>query len=192
MEANPQDRQEPTPQEPAVQTGLVAEYQPAVPSEPINLVMPDEAPVRFKMALADEEPETPPDFAPIPTASPKADAPKLNARDAAEEAWKSEQDEKRRDFMKRYYAAREETCSPRVVTQPVAPAVAEQTKLEMAAGAKLNEHHAALRGGRVNTPPVDVAGGAKMVPVFRPADYTQPPLKTDASAHTPTRTVKSL
>lgn len=193
MERNPQEPQAGTPQEAPVQTGLVAEA-PALPAEPINLIMPDEAPVRFAMQVVDEQPEAPPDFQLVATAASIKPEPekKLNARDAAEEAWKAEQDEKRVEFMKRYYAAREETAFPRVMTQPVAPAVAEQTKAEMAAGAALNSHHASLRGGRVNTPPVDVAGGAKMVPVFRPADYTQPSLKTVASEHAPTRTVRSL
>lgn len=194
MARNPQETQAQTPLEAPVQTGLVAEA-PALPAEPINLVMPDEAPKRFIMEVADDQPAVPADFQPVATAAPvepAAPEKKLNARDAAEEAWKAEQDEKRADFMKRYYAAREETAFPRVMTQPVAPAVAEQTKAEMAAGAALNEHHASLRGGRVNSPPVDVAGGAKMVPVFRPADYTQPPLKAVASEHAPTRTVRSL
>ncbi len=197
MARNPQEVPAATPQEAPVQTGLVVEA-PALPAEPINLVMPEEVPKRFIMEVADDQPEVPPDFQPVATVAPiepvaaQAAGPKLNARDAAEEAWKAEQDEKRTEFMKRYYAARAETAFPRVMTQPIAPAVAEQTKAEMAAGAALNHHHASLRGGRVNTPPVDVAGGAKMVPVFRPADYTQPPLKTVASEHAPTRTVRSL
>lgn len=193
MARNPQEVPAATPQEAPVQTGLVAEA-PVLPAEPINLVMPEEAPKRFIMEVADDQPEVPADFQPVATAAPVQPQPekKLNARDAAEEAWKAEQDEKRREFMQRYYAARDENSAPRVVTQPVAPAVAEQTKAEMAAGAALNQHHASLRGGHVNSPPVDVAGGAKMVPVFRPADYTQPPLKTVASEHAPTRTVRSL
>lgn len=194
MARTPQEIPEQTPQEAPVQTGLVAEV-PAPPSEPITLVMPEEAPKRFIMEVGDDQPEVPPDFQPIASAAPaEPAAPEktMNARDAAEEAWKAEQDEKRAEFMKRYYATRQETAFPRVITQPVAPAVAEQTKAEMAAGAALNQHHASLRGGRVNTPPVDVAGGAKMVPVFRPADYTQPSLKAPASEHTPTRTVRSL
>ena len=111
MARNPQETQVETPQEAPVQTGLVAEA-PALPAEPINLVMPEEAPKRFIMEVADDQPEVPADFQPIAAApvEPVAPEKKLNARDAAEEAWKAEQDEKRADFMKRYYAAREETA----------------------------------------------------------------------------------
>lgn len=182
-------------QEAPVVTGLTGDIierdDAPLPSEPINLAVPDEAPKHFVVAVSDDEPPAPEGFAPVtPVVQPAAEKPK-NARDAAEEKWHQENEAKRKDFMERYYAARKETASPRVVIQPVAPAVAAQTLAEQEAGRKMNEHHAGLRGGHPTMPLPDPTG-AKTVPVFRPADYTQPPLKTDATQHAPTRTAKPM
>lgn len=172
-------------------TGDIIERDAPPPSEPINLAIPDEAPNQFAVSVSDDEPPAPEGFTPVtPATQPAAEKP-LNARDAAEEKWHQENEAKRRDFMERYYAARKETASPRVVVQPVAPAVAAQTLAEQEAGRKMNEHHAGLRGGHPTVPLPDPTG-AKTVPVFRPADYTQPPLKTDAQQHAPTRTAKPM
>lgn len=194
-QAQGQSPDQPQETEPAaVQTGLtdLATETPAPSTEPINLSMPDEKPQRFEFSVGDEEAQTPPDFKPIPAVVlPGSPDKPLNARDAAEEKWHEQNEAKRRDFMERYYAARKESAYPKVVVQPVAPAVAAQTLAEQEAGRRMNVHHAGLRGGHPTMPPPDPTG-AKTVPVFRPSDYTQPPLKTDASQHAPTRTVRLL
>lgn len=59
--------------------------------------------------------------------------------------------------------------------QPVPAAIAEQTRLEMEAGRKMNDHHAGVR----SIPPrrIDPREGTS-VPVFRPADYVPPLTKS--------------
>ena len=177
-----------------------AEAAAAPPSLPINLVMPDEAPKRFQMVVDEKELDAPAGFEPIPVAvtAPPASAKSENARDAKERIWHEEQEAKRRGFVQAYAKANEVEEKP-VVVQPVAPAVAEQTRLEQEAGRKMNEHHLSLRGGR--PPTVKNPSDGSMVPVFRPADYVQPKMSESGvpvdggsrvPTHTPTRSYRQL
>ena len=177
-----------------------AEAAAAPPSPPINLVMPDEAPKRFQMVVDEKELDAPAGFEPIPVAvmAPLTPAKSENARDAKERIWHEEQEAKRRGFVRAYAKANEVEEKP-VVVQPVAPAVAEQTRLEQEAGRKMNEHHLSLRGGR--PPTVKNPSDGSMVPVFRPADYVQPKMSESGvpvdggsrvPTHTPTRSYRQL
>ena len=182
-----------------------AEAAAAPPSPPINLVLPDEAPKRFQMVVDEKELPAPADFKPIepvvaaaPPVASSAPEKSENARDAKERIWHEEQEAKRRGFVQAYAKANEAEEKP-IIVQPVAPAVAEQTRLEQEAGRKMNDHHAALRGGR--PPMVKNPSDGSMVPVFRPADYVQPKMaesgvSVDGSnrvpTHTPTRSYRQL
>ena len=182
-----------------------AEAAAAPPSPPINLTMPDDTPKRFQMVVDEKELDAPEDFKPIPAvvtaanpAAPPASAKSENARDAKERIWHEEQEAKRRGFVQAYAKANEVEEKP-VVVQPVAPAVAEQTRLEQEAGRKMNEHHLSLRGGR--PPTVKNPSDGSMVPVFRPADYVQPKMSESGvpvdggsrvPTHTPTRSYRQL
>ena len=178
-----------------------AEAAAAPPSPPINLAMPDEAPKRFQMVVDENELDAPADFKLIPaavTAANPVPAKSENARDAKERIWHEEQEAKRRGFVQAYAKANEAEEKP-VIVQPVAPAVAEQTRLEQEAGRKMNDHHAALRGGR--PPMVKNPSDGSMVPVFRPGDYVQPKMTESGVAvdggsrvptHTPTRSYRQL
>lgn len=176
-----------------------AEAAAAPPSPPISLVMPDDTPKRFRMVVDDNEVEVSNDFTPIPVATPPAaTAPAENARDAKERIWHEEQEAKRRAFVQEYAKANVPE-EKKIVVQPVAPAVAEQTRLEQEVGRKMNDHHLALRGGR--PPMVRNPSDGSMTPVFRPADYVQPKMTESGVAvdgsgrvptNAPTRTYRQL
>ena len=141
-----------------------------------------------KMVTSDVPPEDWVD--PKPTEQPEA--PMETERQRAEREWH----EKQQDRIRAFIAKRQEASEPAVEQKPapfVSPHVASQTQLEMEAGRRMNEHHNGLRAIQPRRAvPSEVPGAAKMVPVFRPSDYTQPPLKTPASAHLPTKTAQRL
>jgi hypothetical protein len=175
-----------------------AEAAAAPPSPPISLVMPDDTPKRFRMVVDDNEAVAPADFTPIQAVSAPSTSRNENARDAKERIWHEEQEAKRRVFVQEYAKANVPE-EKKIVVQPVAPAVAEQTRLEQEVGRKMNEHHLSLRGGR--PPMVRNPSDGSMTPVFRPADYVQPKMTESGVAvdgsgrvptNAPTRTYRQL
>lgn len=190
MDQNPQETPAVSQPEPPVQSGLLsaaveqpapeqpAPEQPAPNLDPINLATPEAPKFDLTVATSDQPPEGWSDPAPA--------APVENERQRAEREWHEKNQERINAFVQKRMEANE----PEVKQKPapfVSPHVQSQTLAEMEAGRKMNDHHAGLRAIQPQRVVHDAAG-AKMVPVFRPADYTQPSLKTPASAHIPTKT----
>jgi hypothetical protein len=80
----------------------------------------------------------------------------------------------KREFTDRVLEARHQAAAPPPPPQPVAPFVMEQTKREMAAGAKQSAYWAAQQAAnpRQNPSNKEVAAQGSTTPVFQPASYT--------------------
>lgn len=140
------------PQDQPVVTGLEVAPEPAPQKQdPINFAEPVSA--ADLTAGVGEKPEE---------AVPVISAEQLRAlqNEAAREDLK-------RDFTLKVLEARKQNDAPEPAPPPLAPRMAEQTNAEIAAGRKMNEHHAALQFHR---PKVE-QDRTKHEAVFRPADY---------------------
>jgi cell division septation protein DedD len=181
MPKNKQEAAETTSQAAPVESAPKAEEQAPVSSEPIQIAGLDYEPSvqKFEMVLGDERPEgfvdpvspkTNPDGTPVPT----------NYHDS--EVLRKEKERERahgQDLRNRVLATLKQNIQharnpepPKA--QPVPALIAEQTRLEMEAGRKANEHHAAIQAipPRRIDPPRGVVE-PKTVPVFRPGDVDE-------------------
>jgi hypothetical protein len=77
-----------------------------------------------------------------------------------------------RELFDRILAARNQPPAPPPRPQPVAPAISEQTKREMAAGREISARHAAQQSNVVRRPPNarEIAAQGSTTPVFTPGD----------------------
>lgn len=78
-------------------------------------------------------------------------------------------DDTKRDFTLKVLAARAKQDQPEAAPPPLAPRIADQTNAEIAAGQKMNAHHAALAVHRPVHVPHPTEG--RSTAVFRPGDY---------------------
>lgn len=141
-----------TSQEQLVETGLEAVAEATQPkSDPINFEEPISA-ADLTAGVADK-PED---------ATPVVSVEQLRALQN-----EAERDNTKRDFTIKVLAARQKNDEPEQPPPPLAPRIAEQTNAEIAAGRKMNAHHAALQVHRPKVEPeLD-----KHQAVFRPGDY---------------------
>lgn len=143
-----------TPQDQPVDTGLELLQAPAPepkPDKEISFAEPISA-ADLTAGVAD----TPEEARPVLT----------EAQMAALQA-EANRDETKREFTLKVLAARAKKAEPDAPPPPLAPRIAEQTNAEIAAGRKMNEHHASLQVHR--HPPEQT--NEKHQAVFRPADY---------------------
>lgn len=145
----------PEPVQAAVQESAPAEpapTDPAAPSnEPINFAEPISA-----ADLTAGVGNNPEDAVPLVTAAQLEELQKAAARD-----------DMKRDFTLKVLEARRQQVPVEHPAPPLAPRIAAQTNAEIAAGQKMNEHHAALQKHR---PPPDYTN-EKHQEVFRPSDW---------------------
>lgn len=78
----------------------------------------------------------------------------------------------KREFTAQVMEARHQANKPPPPPQPVARAIQDQTRLEMAAGAKQSAHWAEQQKQRPAPSPKDIAAMGHTVPVFQPDVYT--------------------
>lgn len=140
------------PQDQPVETGLEVAQAPAPQqSEPISFEEPVSA-ADLTAGVGDK----PEDAVPLVTAE------QLRALQT-----EADRDNTKRDFTLKVLAARAKEAQPEQAPPPLAPRIAEQTNAEIAAGRKMNEHHAALQVHRPKPDPTN----EKHQAVFRPGDY---------------------
>ena len=179
MEATPDNsaEQNPAQTEETVQSGLVDFADPVssadnVQATPENVQKAVEAKLAKKAArdaakAAKAEAEAA--KAPVDEPSPEASADTRTAAQKADDAAAAARHEAAKQFTERVLAARKpENTEPR--PQPVAPGIVNQTRAEMEAGQKMNEHHANLKLNAPQRKRIDATEG-KNTPVFRPNDY---------------------
>lgn len=83
-----------------------------------------------------------------------------------EQAIIDERERKKREFLQKVADARRPQVNPQV-PQPVSPRILEQTRREMAEGARQNEIHAE----RTRSGPIPPRPDVQSTPVHRPADW---------------------
>ena len=128
-------------------------------------------PVAAQMVISDEPIAAPPDAVPVPAASAVAiHSPALDALAAKEQARITQLENEKNAFYQAVLKAREQGIPPKIITQPVPPQIAEQTRLEMEAGRAAVAKAAEAQGRRIIVPP-GVSTEPTMTPVFRPGDY---------------------
>ncbi len=98
--------------------------------------------------------------------SDKADEPLLTAADLKALHAQAHRDDEKRDFTLKVLEARAPVNTEPVEMPVIADRILEQTRLEMEAGRKMNDHHASLA---VHRPPPAPDKGTTAV--FRPEDY---------------------
>ena len=80
----------------------------------------------------------------------------------------------KRDFTEKVLEARHQAAAPPPAPQPVAPFIMEQTRREMAAGAKQSAYWEAQKAANPRQQPSskEIAAQGNTTPVFQPASYT--------------------
>lgn len=170
MEISPENSTPATPDQPAVQSGLVDFADPVAPVDN-KQVTPENVQAALDAKAAEVEAEKP---AQEPAPEPEPEPEPENARDRADREHQEANRAMVDQFVQKVRAAnRSEAVEPK--PQPVPDRIAEQTRLEMQAGQRMNEHHANLRFNAPKARKIDRPEGT-MTPVFRPADYV-PDLK---------------
>lgn len=169
-------------QEP-VQTGLEGlqapppEAQPApVPEQPQAAVAepaPNTNPISF------DEPVSAADLTAGVGDKPEDAVPLVSAEQLAALQKEAAREDTKRDFTLKVLAARARRDEPEQAPPPLAPRIAEQTNAEIAAGRKMNEHHASLQVHRPHPPAEN--HGEKHQSVFRPGDYVPDPKKNQGN-----------
>jgi hypothetical protein len=108
---------------------------------------------------------------PHPSQLSDPDAAMVQLREKAQ-AQESEAARMNRELFDRILAARNQPPAPPPRPQPVAPAISEQTKREMAAGREISARHAAQQSNVVRRPPNarEIAAQGSTTPVFTPGD----------------------
>ena len=81
-----------------------------------------------------------------------------------------ESEARKGEFVRKVMAARHPEPQPER-PQPVAPQIMDQTKREMAEGARQNARHAEFHSRNPMPPHPDPTNNTSSTPVFRPADY---------------------
>lgn len=145
---------------------------------------PEPAPVVNDAPISFEEPISEADLKAGVNEDPnKAIPPALEISAAELRALQNEaeQEDLKRDFTRKLMALREPPQAQEVKPPPVPDRIREQTRLEMEAGRKMNEHYEALHARHGRPRPEPETG---TVSVFRPADYVPDPKKGQGNVAT--------
>lgn len=134
-----------------------ATVQESAPAEPA----PSTDPIKF------DEPISAADLTAGVGNNPEDAVPLITAAQLEELQKAAARDDMKRDFTLKVLAARQQQVPVEHPAPPLAPRIAAQTNAEIAAGQKMNEHHAALQKHR---PPPDYTN-EKHQEVFRPEDW---------------------
>lgn len=161
-----------------VQSGLVDFADPVSPTDnkqatPEKVQAAIDAKVAQDAALAD-------------VAAQAAAQDHRTAAQRAEDAHVAANEAAKQDFERRVMAAREPETAP-LKAQPVAPQIEAQTRAEMAAGQRMNEHHANLRANAPQRRQIIRPGVTEptTTAVFRPGQHDE----YKASFRSPAQTV---
>jgi len=121
--------------------------------------------------------------APQVQAAPVPEVPQENSRERAEREYHEKAQARIRHFADQLREANKSEVKVHT-PPPVAPAIAEQTRREMQAGAEAVARHAAAKAARpaLVLSARELAAQGSSTPVFRPADYVPDPTKGQGTA----------